>query len=88
MEALHLEDEPGAGGRKITVIDAQGREKHLVNKEGRVSSPDVSLCIGCGVCAYKCPSGALSLKRNEADHHPPQSGRELVGQFISGKQDL
>ncbi len=87
MEALHLDDVHGARGRKTTIIDAQGQEKHLENKTGKVSKPNINLCIGCGVCAYKCPSKALSLKRNEVDHHPPESARDWVGQFILHKSE-
>jgi ferredoxin len=35
-------------------------------------------CIGCGVCAYKCPSKSLVLERREVIHHPPKDGREFM----------
>jgi Na+-translocating ferredoxin:NAD+ oxidoreductase subunit B len=85
MEALHLEDAPAARGRKTTIIDEQGKERQLTNKTGKISEVNINLCIGCGVCAYKCPSKSLSLHRNMADHHPPESGRDWVVQFMSQK---
>ena len=33
------------------------------------------LCIGCGLCVYKCPSKALDMKLNESGFLVP----ELVG---------
>jgi len=47
-----------------------------------VVTTHVDLCIGCGVCAYKCPSKSLSLVRNEVEHHPPQTGRDWVMQYV------
>jgi len=82
MEALSLKDEPATRGRKTTVMK-EGKEKQLVNKTGKVTQVKIDLCIGCGVCAYKCPSKSLILKRNEVVHHPPETGREWIAQFIS-----
>jgi len=83
MEALHLEDSPAARGRKTTIIDERGKERQLTNKTGKVSLANIDLCIGCGICAYKCPTKSLSLHRNVADHHPPETGRDWMIQFIS-----
>ena len=58
MEALDLEDDPEAKDR-ITVVG----NKELKNKKGKVSVANVDVCIGCGVCAYKCPTKSLILKR-------------------------
>jgi NAD-dependent dihydropyrimidine dehydrogenase PreA subunit len=83
MEALHLEDAPAARGRKTTIIDQQGKERQLTNKTGKVSKINTNLCIGCGVCAYKCPAKSLALTRNEINHNPPETGRDWAVQFIS-----
>jgi electron transport complex protein RnfB len=82
MEALSLKDEPDVRGRKTTVM-VDDKERNLVNKTGRVTQVKIDMCIGCGVCAYKCPSKSLTLKRNEVVHHPPETGRDWVVKFIS-----
>ena len=83
MKALNLMDEPSVKGRKITVTGKDGRQHELTNKTGKVSELDPERCIGCGVCAYKCPSQSLIMVRNQAEHHPPQTGRDWVMQFMS-----
>ena len=55
----------------------------LINKTGRLADANTDLCIGCGVCAYKCPSKSLTLVRNEIEHHPPQTGRDWVIQYVT-----
>jgi len=83
MEALHLEDMPEAKGRKNIITGRDGRQRELTNKTGRSAVLDPELCIGCGVCAYKCPSQSLALARNHVEHHPPQTGRDWLTQFIA-----
>lgn len=80
MDALHLEDHPEAKGR-VTVIEAvDGKEKkELKNKSGKVSVVDPDLCIGCGVCAFKCPSKSLVLEQREVIQPPPKDVREYMG---------
>ncbi len=79
MEALRLEDFPQAKNR-ITRVPAEDekREVELKNKRGKISVVNPDLCIGCGVCAYKCPSKSLVLERCEAIQHPPQNAREYA----------
>jgi len=79
MEALRLEDYPEAKGR-VTMVAAkeEGEKKELKNKTGKVSVVDPDLCIGCGVCAFKCPTESLVLKRREAIQPPPKDAREYV----------
>ena len=79
MEALHLEDYPEAKGRITTVTDEKnGGTKELKNKSGKVSVVDPDLCIGCGVCAYKCPTKSLVLERRETIEGPPKDAREYT----------
>ena len=82
MEALNLLDEPSAKGRKITVADKDGKHE-LTNKNGKIAEFNPERCIGCGVCAYKCQSQSLTLERNHVEHHPPQTGRDWVMQFMA-----
>ena len=90
MEALHLEDYPEAKGRTMTVRDKEkGVTKELKNKNGRVSILNPDLCIGCGVCAYKCPTNSLVLERRETIEHPPKDVREytrlVMADFAAGR---
>jgi ferredoxin len=48
----------------------------LTNKRGKVAALDPGLCIGCGVCAYKCQTRSLVLEPREDIEHPPQNLRE------------
>jgi NAD-dependent dihydropyrimidine dehydrogenase PreA subunit len=88
MEAITLVDIPDARGRKTMVVDDKGHARELVNKTGKVSTANTDLCIGCGVCAYKCPSKSLKLTRNEAVHHPPATGRDWMMQFITQSRQV
>ena len=87
MEALQLEDFPGALNR-ITMVAANGKKGkvELKNKSGKVSRAHLDLCIGCGVCAYKCPTKSLALEHREVIQHPPQTGRDWVMQFFADRQ--
>ncbi|MCX6005252.1 MAG: 4Fe-4S binding protein [Chloroflexi bacterium] len=86
MQALTLQDMPSAKGRKTIAKGKDGRQRELSNKTGHVSQLNTELCIGCGVCAYKCPSQSLSLVRNAAEHHPPMTGRDWAMEFISTRK--
>ena len=80
MEAMRLEDFPGAKNR-ITKVAAKNKngEVELKNKAGKVAAVNPDLCIGCGVCAYKCPTKSLVLERREVIEEPPKNAREYVG---------
>ena len=87
MEAIQLADFPEARNR-ITMIEAddkKGKVK-LMNKTGQVSVVNIDHCIGCGVCAYKCPTKSLALERCADTHHPPTTGRDYITQFINDMQ--
>jgi len=86
MEALKLVESPQAKGRKVTVKSRDGKVRELTNKTGRVAQLDLKLCIGCGVCAYKCQSQSLTLVRNATDHHPPKTGRDWAVQYMSTRK--
>jgi len=46
------------------------------NKTGKVARLAPERCIGCGVCVYKCPGGALMLEEREEIEEPPKDARE------------
>jgi len=90
MEAIQLEDAPEAKGRITRVIDKKkGNKKELKNKSGKVSVVNLKLCIGCGVCAYKCPTESLTLERHEVTEDPPKDAREytklVMADFAAGR---
>jgi len=86
MEALKLTESPESKGRKTAVRDKDGRVREFINKTGKVSEVNTNLCIGCGVCAYKCQSGSLSLLRNDVEHHPPRTMRDWAVEFITTRK--
>ena len=79
MDALQMEEAPEAKDR-VTMVPADNEkgQKVLKNKKGQVSVANTDFCIGCGVCAYRCPSKSLVLVRNETITHPPKDVREWV----------
>ena len=79
MGAMRLEDFPEAKNR-ITIAAAKNKsgEVELKNKTGKLSVVNPDLCIGCGVCAYKCPTESLVLERREVVEHPPKNAREYM----------
>jgi len=88
MEALHLLDAPAVKGRTTTVTGQDGRQRELTNKTGKVAELNPECCIGCGVCAYKCPSQSLTLARNQIEHHPPQTVRDWAMQFMADARSV
>lgn len=84
MDALNLEDCPEAMDR-VTVAEVEGKKekKTLKNKSGKISALNPAFCIGCGVCAYKCPSKSLILEKMAAINHPPKDMREYMRLFMA-----
>ena len=93
MGAIRLEDLPETKNR-ITRVAAKkkGGEVELKNKRGKIAVLNPDLCIGCGVCVYKCPTNSLVLERKEVIQHPPMNPRELtkiaVADFKAGSAKL
>lgn len=83
LEAIKLIDMASVKGRKTVVKDKDGQEHSLVNKTGKVSTVNINACVGCGVCAYKCPSKALTMKRNDIEHAPPERGVDLLTHWLT-----
>ena len=48
-----------------------------IGKEGDIPVIDYDKCVGCGSCSYKCPAGALSLKRRERSIVPYEDVKRL-----------
>ncbi len=71
MEAIQLEDYAGAKDRVTKITTKDGNVKELKNKTGKVAVINRDICIGCGVCAYKCQSNTLVLERREVIEAPP-----------------
>jgi NAD-dependent dihydropyrimidine dehydrogenase PreA subunit len=83
MEALGLTDAPSVKGRETILTGKDGRQLKLSNKTGKISGLNPIRCIGCGVCAYKCPSQSLTLERNQVEHQPPQTTRDWTMHFMA-----
>jgi electron transport complex protein RnfB len=83
MEAVQLVDRPEVKGRKTTVRGKDGKPLELTNQTGKVAEVNLDRCIGCGVCAYKCPSRSLGLVRKPSEHPPPKTGRDWFMQFLA-----
>jgi formate hydrogenlyase subunit 6/NADH:ubiquinone oxidoreductase subunit I len=78
MEAIQLEDSPEVKNRVTRITDDNGKVKELKNKGGKVAVINTEICIGCGVCAYKCSSKSLLLEHSKVITHPPKDGREWL----------
>jgi len=84
MGAMRLENFPDAKNR-VTKLAAKNNsgEVELKNKTAKVAVSNPDLCIGCGVCAYKCPAKSLVLERREVIEDPPESPREYIGLVVT-----
>lgn len=61
-------------------------ENHATNnKTGKISEAETDICIGCGICAYKCPTKSLTLKRREQTLPPPVNAAELKRRYAAEK---
>ena len=56
------------------------------NKKGQAPTLEPELCLGCGVCAYKCPTQSLTLVRREETTRPPADGREWMERYYADRQ--
>ena len=48
------------------------------NKAEQAPVLDPKKCIGCGVCAHKCPTKSLTLIHREKEQDYPETLRELA----------
>jgi NAD-dependent dihydropyrimidine dehydrogenase PreA subunit len=79
MGAIRLEDSSESRNRITKVVAKnKGGEVKLKNKTGKVAVLNPNLCIGCGVCVYKCPTNSLVLERCEVIKNPPKDAREYT----------
>jgi formate hydrogenlyase subunit 6/NADH:ubiquinone oxidoreductase subunit I len=56
------------------------------NKTGKVAVLDPGKCIGCGVCAHKCPTNSLILQRREKSQNPPIDPRDYMQKFFAERK--
>ena len=79
MGAMRLEDYPEVKDR-VSIVAAKNKKGkvELKNKTGKVAVVNPDLCIGCGVCAYKCSTQSLVLERRETIQDTPKNAPEYV----------
>jgi formate hydrogenlyase subunit 6/NADH:ubiquinone oxidoreductase subunit I len=58
----------------------------IQNKYNKVPVLDPALCLGCGVCVHKCPTGSLTLERKEEIQDPPRNAREYGMRFMADRK--
>jgi formate hydrogenlyase subunit 6/NADH:ubiquinone oxidoreductase subunit I len=52
------------------------------NKFRKAAQVDTQLCIGCGVCAYKCKAKAMTLERADQTTRPPKTSMDRLSRNI------
>jgi formate hydrogenlyase subunit 6/NADH:ubiquinone oxidoreductase subunit I len=55
------------------------------NRFGKASVLNPDLCLGCGVCAFKCPTESLVLERRAEITEPPDNPGVFIGRFMADK---
>jgi formate hydrogenlyase subunit 6/NADH:ubiquinone oxidoreductase subunit I len=56
------------------------------NKVGKAAVVDPGLCIGCGVCVHKCPSGSLALVHKHDTTEPSETAREYMMHYLAARR--
>jgi len=56
------------------------------NKTGKVAVLDREICIGCGVCAHKCPAEAIVLEECEEIRKPARNAHEYMRQYLGDRK--
>jgi Pyruvate/2-oxoacid:ferredoxin oxidoreductase delta subunit len=49
-----------------------------IRMEGDYPVVDQEVCLGCGVCAHFCPSGAMKMEEREKKIIPPKTYKDLM----------
>jgi Fe-S-cluster-containing hydrogenase component 2 len=55
------------------------------SKFNKAVSVNTDLCIGCGVCVHKCPTGTIVLEPREETTRPPKTGGEWMQLFLADR---
>ena len=56
-----------------------------IRMEGDYPVVDEEYCLGCGVCAHFCPSGAIKMVEREKKIIPPKTFKELMVRLMQEK---
>ena len=56
------------------------------NKIGKVAVLAPQACIGCGVCAHKCPTQSLELVHRKGEQDVPEAGEIDLLIYIEGQR--
>jgi Fe-S-cluster-containing hydrogenase component 2 len=56
-----------------------------IKMEGDYPVVDEEFCLGCGVCAHFCPSGAMKLVEREKKIIPPKTYKDLMLRLLKEK---
>jgi len=51
--------------------------EEATNRFCKAVTVDTDLCIGCGVCAHKCPTDSMALERREETTRPLKNYMEF-----------
>ena len=65
----------------------EGREVEFRNRSGRVAATDPSICIGCGLCAFHCPTKCITLEQKKVIKDMPKDMPELVEWMTRSAQE-